>query len=618
MPEDLTSSLGQAAPPPEPTPSSTGFGLGVPNPVNIPLAGSPVQGAPVPPPQAQTQAPDTSHVQGHVLGKLLNGLGGKHNEYAIDPASGKTVAVPVQEKPGQTFRSLLAYGLLGAQGIGEKEGDHTFAQGLLSGLGGGMKASTEGQEKLDNQRRQQAQIDYANKLKADENNRENKKLSLQEQLNHVQIANFNQEQAARAITMDAESYRIAKEKGMDEASPLLHSAEVQIAADAPKVQGYKELGIDPIHGATNLTAAELHEYVKQHQGVVTESMGLHTDTRTTFDPKTGKATVEPLYSVYPPLNKVPASLVEGLKAVGAGEKGNRLNPMYNQMLAANTSGATVDTGKIISAYRELTDYSKIQKDAMDVQVKRSEIRARDAETYVHSLEAQFQKFNLKNATEAKEGGDLLRDHYDPLDNNLKNAEALGVDSKTGQLLDFSKNNPTTNKPWTPKEQAEAARQRTLLGRVIDGFYFDKLDEYSKLSRVSKDSDGNIVSNEPQLNALFTELSGLSSSRNKLLGGTGAPVVNSSGAFAGLDPTLVPKAVQTTQFFKKLGENNPNTIKSQMDGQGVPENVQAAVFKALGLAPPPPAPSLPPNRAEQVARWASENTAPTSTTFLPAP
>jgi hypothetical protein len=566
-------------------------------------------GTPVPPPQQQTgqTTPDPDQVKGHVFGKLLNGLSGSHNEYAIDPNTGQTVSTKVKETPGQTFRSILAYGLLGAQGIGNKEGEHTFTQGLLSGLGGGVKASQEGQEKLDQQRRAEAQQQYANQLKANEEARENKKLSLQEQLNQVQIANYNQEKVLREQTFQKQAYDFGKEKAMDVAAPLLHASEMQIAADKLEVQGHQELNVDPL--AKNITEEEGNKLLGNNASHSVKYTFLHTDTDVSYDPNTGKATVTPLFTVYPAASKVSPSLVEGLKAVASDPK-NRLNAMYKSLETAQKAGTTVPFGQIHSAYKELQDYEKIQKDSLAIQTERSEIRARDAEAAEHNIVAQYQKFHFKSEEDAEEGTNLLKEHFDLVDNVLMNNQSIGLDAK-GNPIDLTGVNPTTNKPYTASEINDIHTKQEQLGKALDGLYFQKLDKYVSLSPKAADEGGVTADNREQINILGAELSGLAFAKNKLLGGNAVP--------------LSPMAKQIFGRISSTGVTDPAQIQAQFDKAGVPENVRLEVWRKLGVKNPPASSEsgsttseLPPTRAEQGVQWIADHTSPPTTNILPAP
>lgn len=130
-----------------PQPSSLGGGGGAPPaviPERMPLntrGNAPAAPGPQAPPPA---AADLAHHS--MLGRAFRALMGNPVEYQSD-ASGKTVAVPVPQKPGQIFRGMIAAAIMGGA-MGAK------APG--GGFGGGFAAGEEGVRQDRQQKDQQA------------------------------------------------------------------------------------------------------------------------------------------------------------------------------------------------------------------------------------------------------------------------------------------------------------------------------------------------------------------------------------------------------------------------------------------------------------------------------
>ena len=268
--------------------SSLGAPGQAPGPINLPDNSTPYvpgitppsvglaqPGQPVPPGGVVAQspaAPPAEHLAGRAFGKILSGLSGSTNQYSIDPQTGQTVTTQVKTPPGQWARGILAAGLLGAQGIGPEHGQHTFAQGLLAGLGGGVKESTERQQQQDAQRREQAQQQYANQLKAQENTRQDKELNMHEQLNKVAIARENAELVNQQMTA-AEHHK----------NDQLQAAQFGLEADKSVRDAFDSLGTKPVQGMDNLTAAQGQDLLKQNSGAGAKYKIVRTGIRSVLD-----------------------------------------------------------------------------------------------------------------------------------------------------------------------------------------------------------------------------------------------------------------------------------------------------------------------------------------------
>lgn len=171
-----------------PTPVPDNTQQPVVSPPAAPAPSGPTQPtATAPPPVVQQVAHDS------LVGRVAKTLLGTQNDYQIDPQTGKTVAVPIKEKPGDIFRHIVAGAILGGM-AGSKGKD--FTSGLT--MGGG--AEIQDQRTQDQQRLSRAQEQFQNQQKVIQNQTEQRKLSQEDQRlqqqktqNEAQAAMWNNE-----------------------------------------------------------------------------------------------------------------------------------------------------------------------------------------------------------------------------------------------------------------------------------------------------------------------------------------------------------------------------------------------------------------------------------------
>jgi len=521
----------------------------------------------VPAPQAPV-APEAGaqHAVGKAFGKILSGLSGGHNEYTVDPATGKTVSTFVKDPPGQTFRSILALGLMGGQGIGPKEGEYTFTQGLLSGLGGGVRESQERKDFLDNQRRQQAQLEYANQLKAAQEEREKKKLSMDEQLNQVAIADHNQRLALTAQTMHQQAVEFNQRQGQIAAAPFVQNSQMLVDSGKPLVEGYKSLNIDPI--ATGLDEAGVTKYIQDHPGATAKEMAVPTGTRIEIDPDSGRQHVTTLYSVYSAMTKVPPSLLQEMEKDGAANPKSTLHAAYKDLTASKDG--TIDTRKLLPIYRDMTNWEKLQEASLDRRVKESEIARNNMSLSKEGLEIQLDRMKLKDAENTKEAIELYNRSFDPSTGQFRPDVMASLEPK---LL-------PDGKPAT-KEDAEKIRQRDLLLAAINGQAESRLSELYKSygSQMKKDQYGAIVSDNPAVSAEFEYIRTLKEGAKQLL--RPEQFVTQRNAYNALSPggKRIIEHLRTAELPDPVG------LMSGMIQSGVSPQDRLNIFTALGLTPP---------------------------------
>lgn len=184
-------------------PNTTGpVGMGGPtNELGAPLPQvQPQQQAPPPDPQVMAQQAQAQHDS--MFGRAAKTLMGMQTSYSVGP-DGTLQSQQVPEKPGSFFRKLLGASLLG--GAAGANGDP--AQGFLGGLVRGGAASVQANQQQDNQQKQQAQTDFADQQKVQQQGRENTMMQ-------AQIAQMHAEQVARQHSSDL----------ADEASHQKHNA----------------------------------------------------------------------------------------------------------------------------------------------------------------------------------------------------------------------------------------------------------------------------------------------------------------------------------------------------------------------------------------------------------
>ena len=518
-------------------------------------------------PQAATPAPENTaqNLAGRAWGKVLNGLSGGHNEYTVDPQTGKTVSTFVKDSPGQTFKSILALGLMGGQGIGPQHGEYTFTQGLLSGLGGGAREAQERSDFLDKQRREQAQQEYANHLRAAQEDRENKKLTMEQQLNQVAIADHNQRLALTAQQMHQQAIEFNQRQGTISAAPFVKNSEMMVEAGKPMIDGYKSLNIDPI--ASGLDEEGVSKYIADHPGTTTKEMAVPVGTRQTMDPNTGEVKVQTLYNVYQAMDKVPPSLLQELEKDGAANPKSTLHNAYKYL--TTQKDGTVDARKLLPIYRDMTNWENLQEASLNRRVKESEIARNFAGLDREKLELQLARMKLDDEKNAKEAMTLYNKSFDPTTNGFRQ----DVLSSLEPTLDAK------GQPATPAD-AEKLRQRNLLLAAVNGQIEGKTSELYDKYKPRKNEFGQLVFDDPAATMQIDYIKNLKNAATQLL---------HPETFAqqqALYNTLSPSAKMVVDRIKGSGQV-PDAVTLARSLSSAPPADQVAIFKVFGLTPPSP-------------------------------
>jgi hypothetical protein len=122
---------------------------------------------PQPNPQQQAAIADVQHHA--VLGKVTSALLGQQYDFRVNPETGQTEKVAIQQKPGDLFRHILAGAILGGAAGADAS---SKGQGGGAQFIGGAKAVTDASQATDQQRRAQAQTAFANQQAAARGQRE--------------------------------------------------------------------------------------------------------------------------------------------------------------------------------------------------------------------------------------------------------------------------------------------------------------------------------------------------------------------------------------------------------------------------------------------------------------
>jgi hypothetical protein len=286
-------------------------------------------------------------------------------------------ATPVQEKPGGLFRNILAAGLMGAGGIGPLHGEHTFAQGLMAGAGAGIKESQDMAEKQDAARRDQAQKNYENQLKANKEKREDQQLSMQQQLNDVTVQEYINRSAIS-------KFQLAQAYGEKDLTAVKHIVE----QDNDKLHLFRQAGAIPFSkniGGTSKDTFNPEEYQSivadpsvKTAGYVPITVGWDKDNR-------------PLIQLFPPEVTLTKDVIQTLQSKFGRDVNieKDLNVREGQKLEPSKLVNLLNRGDATQNQREMSD--KIQL------IEAQTIAAR-AESLDKSLNAQKAKQDLKKGS----------------------------------------------------------------------------------------------------------------------------------------------------------------------------------------------------------------------------
>ncbi len=525
-------------PPEEPSPDQISSNPGmIPQIPQVPLQ-------PAPPGMSTgLTPPDPSG--GAVAGKqsLFSKLAGTDVNYRIDPNTGATVPIRTPQKPGQMFRNILAAGLMAENGIGLESGAHNFAQGLVQGVGKGYGQSFQMGQAEDDKRRAQALQQYKDQMEAQRNQRENKESTARLDLNKVQIAHENMQTAVLQQTLN------------DHLKDDQHQAATfALEADKNVVDDYKSLDIPPVTGLTNLTGAEMQQYLANNPGASTKYKAVATGTQMVVGPD-GKSHVENLFSAYPIMNKVPPTLIGDMKANGwDNPKNKQFYPIYQKM----SKGGDVNYTEIAAVRNQLKSWDDVQ----DRTAKRLGEQARNAASWAQAAaanaETALRKDQLMDSKDARATRDLFNTR---------------VNLSTGEV----------------DEKDLTAVQKGDMKAIVNGVIQNANKELLQYDKPHKTANGGYVYDDPQAIAVARVRDNLQKGLDQLNGVTPAAVPAPPPSIGSLTPAQTQATFQQVQGLAAQGASRAQ-IETQIR-QAFPADADAVLhyLEEKQVMPKPPVP-----------------------------
>lgn len=521
-----------------------------------PLAPAPVTASPIPPPQQQTVPQDNTPqaggiikgLYGKTLGRAMRGLGMVDTSYAVDPETGKTVPVQAKAQPGETARAILAAGLLGSHGIGPREGQLTFAQGLLSGLSGGMDASRELQMQKEAKARADAQQQFENELKTKQDKRADQDLQMRKTLDNAQIANLNVERLSR-------SWAFARTKELARRNDQLTTVQGLEAADKPYKDMFDELSVQPLAEAT--TPEEYQKLLQDDASDIHLHNAIPVITGhvlvTTKNPDgTTTVTPEPVGNIYRASDmKFTKSTLADLKANGVKET----DPLYKEVENDVKNNASVNPSKVVAVYRHLDSLQNWAKNQSEIARNNAEATRARVGTRSEGVQAELASLKLGAFKEKQLGENLFSAIGDPDGINIGKKHISIPTTPTG-AYDFTQLNP---------------EEKSALRNYLWAAHQDASKQYVAAANAATKEGVDNPQNDPAAKDAYSTLSTLGSMYHDL---TGMNISQNTSA-----------ATQAVENVKKLGLKDPVQIQHFMNTSNVPPEIQTQIWQGLGLEPP---------------------------------
>jgi hypothetical protein len=481
-------------------PSPTTPASGTPPVAGMSMPGQPLS-SPATPPPAQPQSEQAAQAHKHIWDSIGKGV---DTEYNIDPQTGKTVATQTPQKPGQFFRNILAAAATGAQGIGPNHGEQNFAQGLMAGLGGGVVAANNLTDKQNAEKRQQAQQDYQNQLKAQEEQRKSneetrqvKQFDYQQQMDKIMLAN----EKIKAVGLAQIAHQQEYDKDLEGQSYGVNLLKVhdKVKADAYNSAGMKPVAtyradelVDPQTGRMSKAFKDAHpNYLGYDQAVIDSEKVPVLDAE-------GKQTKdangilqyrnEAVYALYNPLAVVTDDMVSKAKSTGI----DKQNPnMFKKMEAMNkawhTNGSpdpntvkaedpankvfTVgyqDMGNFLGQIQKSTDLQKQQDDHLGEVATRQRSQAEAADSWTRNALAKRQVLKEDQADQASKDSILLFDNQ----GNMNDIGKKLLDSTKDPKLTEAQRKQATER-LTNLEQYQTTNKEGLAEKLDKGKTWNK-------------------------------------------------------------------------------------------------------------------------------------------------
>jgi hypothetical protein len=293
------------------------------------------------------------------IGKAVQFLMGKQYDYQVDPQTGKTTPVEIQQKPGDLFRHIVAASILGGA-VGAKQ--NTGLKGFVSGGAGAMQED----QQRDQQRREQAQQQFKNQLTAQNEQREQQSFKTGEDLKKAQLAMYNLQTVRENQLLQGESFKQHQETA---------------AAGTAKLQPYINAGLNFAY--KDVPESEMHTLLQKNPDAIHLDWE-PTGTKVVMD-KDGNPTYQLQYSAVDPNGevKITPDIVKMFKDVG-------MDKYHPGMFSVLKTGKEVTATQFVALkndYQTLVqEKTGRDKSSGDLAEQRARINRDNAETAKSLLE----------------------------------------------------------------------------------------------------------------------------------------------------------------------------------------------------------------------------------------
>lgn len=340
-----------------------------------PTAQPPQQQAPAAPQQTPQQTDMAHHA---LLGKAVSALMGSSMSYEVDPQTGKTVATPQKQSPGQWGKSMVLGAMLGLAAGSDGPAKGGSVGGFMGGFGRGGAAVAQHGEQMDQLRMSRAQEQFKNENQAKGEQRSAQAFQTEEQHKQAMIA------AENAQTLRTQ--QIMKGETLDNFKKEAENGQA-------KVEPYKVAGLQP--NAVGKTPDELHEIIKANPKAIAwdwEQTGWKNITL-----PDGKQDHVPTFDAYDPNQKVP--ITTGFLKLLKDSKMDDLFPGTTSRLKEGQELSPVEfsalKGQYQKAYNDKLEKDKNQAVLDDLKSQEKErtsiAKKNDAEAAKFYSEAQAMK-----------------------------------------------------------------------------------------------------------------------------------------------------------------------------------------------------------------------------------
>ena len=347
-------------------------------------AASGMGGAPQQPQQTpQPPSPQAAQLARNVkTGLGFHALLGSHVEYQQGPNG--PVPVPIQDKPGQLFRSILAGAIMG--GAAGANGPNPGGAGY-AGFGRGAQAVQANQQEQQQNAQKQAQQQFENQQKANAANTE-------DQVRKAQIAQANAETLRTNLMTQGASFE-------------LHQKVAD--ADKDRISTFANAGVKPTF--EDIPESQLQDIIKNSPGASTLDWR-HTGVKTTIGPD-GNPSYEYTLSAYDPRASAPLSAATVKQW---GEDGLfKYHPEYKD-IAKEGKTLSVDQFTALDKQAQNLSNQNLAKTKNDLEVNhlKAQIDEAKAATAAHWASTRNENLSANEKTQALKDKKEQDDAWDSL------------------------------------------------------------------------------------------------------------------------------------------------------------------------------------------------------------